>query len=382
MNILLSFLQSEVQHPIPAYSFWQYHIKNGITEAGHTWTEQPNMDWAEGLTYLRREEQELWKAKTWSTFLKWVKKTLKTQKIDLFLSYLYPQQIQPEYIEEIQRLGIPCVNFFCDNVREFTKVPKEFGAFDLNWVPEYKAISLYRKAKINYIHAPMPMWVKPELRNTCIQEKYPVSFIGSKDMQRIRLLGEAVQKGLELEIRGSGWMEGHKKAVNPTSISLVKKAINQIDFVKKYGLYGYYRKWENRSVSYPEHDSLKRAIREKPDFLGYTDITRSSQVTLGINRYPSFKHPISKPDTYSRLRDIEAPMLGACYLTEWTEGLDKMYDLDREISVYRNEDELIEQTKALVRDHARRKSLREKGQKRALDQLSIVHSLKTITNSL
>lgn len=382
MNILLSFLQSQVQHPIPAYSFWEYNIKNGIEEAGHTWVEHPSLDWAEGLTYTKGAEQEAWRNQRWEEFLVWLKQTLKTRKIDLFLSYLYPQQIQQEAIKEIQRLGIPCVNFFCDNVREFSRVPKEFKVFNLNWVPEYKAVKMYQKEKVNYLHAPMPMWVKPELRNTNVNETYPISFIGSKDIQRVRLLGEAIRKGLKLEIRGSGWDSESTPKKVPYHSSLVQKAHNQLSFIKKYGLYGYYRKWEDRSFVYPDQEFWKYSVREKPNFLAYTNITRNSKVTLGINRYPSFKHPLNRPDAYSRLRDIEAPMLGACYLTEWAEGLDLMYDLGQEIEVYHSEDELMEKADLLIKDKSRRQTLREKAQKKALEKLSIVHTLNNITNSL
>ena len=33
-------------------------------------------------------------------------------------------------------------------------------------------------------------------------------------------------------------------------------------------------------------------------------------------------------------------MLGACYLTEWTEGLEHMYELGKEIETYRTAEEL------------------------------------------
>jgi spore maturation protein CgeB len=105
-------------------------------------------------------------------------------------------------------------------------------------------------------------------------------------------------------------------------------------------------------------------------------------ITLGINRYPSFRFPLVKPDTYSRLRDIEAPMLGACYLTEWTEGIDELYDTQNEIAVYRNEAELINKIAELRADHDTRKKLKANGQKRALEKHSIPASLAKIKSKL
>ena len=142
MKIFVSFLQSDNNYPIPAYSFWQHYIKNGIDESGHHWFECPEADWAYGLVPKSSTEHENWKNETWKKTVNWIKEN----PVDLFLSYLYPQQIDAKSIKEIQQIGIPCINFFCDHVREFTSIPSEYKIFDLNWVPEFKAIKMYKKA--------------------------------------------------------------------------------------------------------------------------------------------------------------------------------------------------------------------------------------------
>ena len=119
-----------------------------------------------------------------------------------------------------------------------------------------------------------------------------------------------------------------------------------------------------------------------PAFDQYNELTSRSMITVGINRYPSFHFPFDQPDSYSRLRDIEAPMLGACYLTEWTEGIDELYIPGNEIETYRNADEFIEKVKALQGDHKKRKSLKINGQKRALETHSILSSLNKLLCAL
>ena len=84
-----------------------------------------------------------------------------------------------------------------------------------------------------------------------------------------------------------------------------------------------------------------RHVQPAPRGDDYARVLRESQVCLGVNRYPSLRHPAGRPGTYSRLRDIEAPMVGACYLTEWTEGLDELYEPGVEIEVYRDAAELV-----------------------------------------
>src|SRR5438094_9278569 len=123
MRIFLSCLQSVRPHSIPAYSFWQVYFKRGIEEAGHSWVEVPSVDWAEALTLVSEAKLCTWRDRAWSGTLDFIRRELQAGPIDLFLSYLYPQMVEPGAIREIQGLGVPCVNFFCDNVREFHRVP-------------------------------------------------------------------------------------------------------------------------------------------------------------------------------------------------------------------------------------------------------------------
>jgi hypothetical protein len=382
MRIFLSFLQGKSDYPIPAYSFWQHYIKNGIEEAGDQWVECPEADWAFGLAPKTRSEHIVWKKEAWKKTITW----LKNNKVDLFLSYLYPQQIDVQAIKEIQKTGIPCVNFFCDHVRQYTKLPAEFKVFDLNWVPEFKALKLYKKAGVPYINLPMPVWVEPEKRVYKEEKFKQVTFIGSRDIQRLLLLEELVKNDpdLPLALYGSGWMEKEDTLNSPytENYTFKKKIQFNINFINDYGLKAFMQKLNNRTITYDVSSSLKSKIHDMPNFNEYNALTSESIVTLGINRYPSFRYPISQPDTYSRLRDIEAPMLGACYLTEWTEGIEELYDIENEIAVYTNALDLSKQIKRLVNDADRRKNLKINCQKKALNLHSIPNTLKNIKCSL
>ena len=75
-------------------------------------------------------------------------------------------------------------------------------------------------------------------------------------------------------------------------------------------------------------------------------------------------------------------MLGACYLTEWTEGLDTLYEPGTEIETYRDAAELAAKAQALLADPARRRRMRAAAQRRALSDHSIGRSLARITAQL
>lgn len=111
-------------------------------------------------------------------------------------------------------------------------------------------------------------------------------------------------------------------------------------------------------------------------------MTREAPVVLGVSRVPSPARPLQNPLKYSRLRDIEAPMLGACYLTEWTQGLDKLYDLGVEVESYRSAEELVEKLRMLSSCPKLRFELRRLGQRRALQDHNVCSSIRKIITTL
>lgn len=377
MNIFLSFLQSAVKHPIPAYNFWEFYIKNGIREAGHTFSECPGVDWALGLVPQSKADHLKWKEHAWTKTTEW----LKDNPADLFLSYLNPAQVDITAVKQIKKMGIPCVNFYCDNVREFRNAPAEFSVFDLNWVPEYKAVKLYQKAGYNYINLPMPIWVDPSLRTAVAENNKQITFIGSKDIQRQLFFEDIISKqpDFPLAIYGKGWQGENFEPVLPAAdYSFTNKMAYQFKFIKQHGMLPYLRKLKQRNVPAEISPALKTKVSGTISFEQYNQLTSSSMITVGVNRYPSYNFPLHHPGTYSRLRDIEAPMLGACYLTEYTDGLENLYDLDNEIAVYRDVDSFIAKADLLQHDKKLRKKLKVNGQKRALHDHSIAQSLNKI----
>ena len=383
MRIFLSCLQALKKHKVPAYSFWENYLKQGIEEAGHEWIEALEVDWAEGLVYSPGKELESWREHTWNSTVSQIKKLHQEKPIDLFLSYLFPNQVEPSAVSDIQSLGIPCVNFFCDNVREFTSVPKSYYCFDLHWVPEHKALPMYKQAGLNFFNAAMPVWVPPHQRIYEHPENYGVSFIGSHDVLREALLAEALKLGASLEIRGPGWNSTDNKGKDISPVvnnrNLWKIIANQLNIVAKQGLPTLVWKTTYKLQPRVADEVFTKFVREAVFGVKYQEVTQQSLITLGVNRYPSFHHPVSKPDTYSRLRDIEAPMMGACYLTEWTEGLDQLYELGKEIETYRNSSEMVEKIQQLQASPEKRRNMRYLAQKRALTEHSIVKSLEKIS---
>jgi hypothetical protein len=377
MRIFLASQQALRPHAVPAYSFWEFYFKNALAEAGHEVIEASGVDWAEGLTSMTDEDRRRWLTDTWSRTVEFIRAEQTRQPIGLFLGYLFPNQVDPSAVSAIRALGVPCVNFFCDNVREFTTVPASYRPFDLHWVPEAEAQAMYAAAGLPHLHAPMAMWIPPGYRTPPLQENSDVSFIGSHDLLREDLLGEANELGLRFRLHGAGWRAGGSTAA-PSPGPVWRTLANQVTFLRAHGLKGFAMRATYQRRRHREQAWIDRCWQPALTGDEYFRATRESAVIIGINRYPSFRHSFSHPARYSRLRDIEAPMLGACYLTEDAPGLASLYELGREIETYRDAAELVEKATRLVRDPERRASLRRLGQRRALSDHTIARSLDRI----
>lgn len=385
MTILLSCLQSLRKHSIPAYEFWRSYFVEGCREAGITPLEVPDVDWAEGLSLAHgSEELATWRSKTWEKTVAFAREQRSRGGVDFFLGYLYPWQVEESAVRELQRIGIPCVNFFCDNVREFRRVPETYTPFDLHWVPEYEALAMYRSAGLPHLHAPMPCWIPEHLRILPERDTEPATFIGSADTLRKSLLGTALAAGAKLDVRGPGWGEGSGQSSRGGDRAGRSGSIlsNQLALLKRHGPGALLAKAAD--AMFPLPSSAIPTERVKPAVFGeeYFRVTREAQVTVGVNRVPATRRPLRWPLSYSRLRDIEAPMLGACYLAEWTEGLEFLYEPGREIECYRSAAELTEKLALLAAQPEHRGELRRRGQRRALSEHSVPASLRKVTRVL
>ena len=383
MRIFLICQQSKRSHAVPSYQFWEGYLKHGIEEAGGVWMEAEGVDWAEGLTCADPQALRRWRETAWERTLSEIQRQ-KPSGIDFVLSYLFPGQVDSTAIQAIQSKGIPCVNFFCDNVREFSEMPAEFKPFALQWVPEFEALPIYETAGARHLHLPMPAWVPPERRVWDHPETHGVSFIGSRDPLRERLLSVLLERGVDLKIRGPGWGPASVRLLSPSSDRppLLERLRGESRFLRQEGFPAWFWKlaWSFRR-QVPEA-LFKNHVHELLSPVDYMNVIQESAVTLGINRTPHYRRSWNKPILYSRLRDIEAPMLGACYLTEKTAGLSRLYDLGTEVETYTTADDMAEKIKQLTADRGRRQKLRKAGQRRALAEHSIPRSLERIAASL
>src|SRR5262249_46530363 len=99
-------------------------------------------------------EELAMRAQTTERILEEVREARRQGPVDLFLSYFYNAHFDPAGFDELRRLGIPSVNFYCNSVYQFAHVAAIAARADFSWHPERDARPSYLSIGAN------PIWVQ------------------------------------------------------------------------------------------------------------------------------------------------------------------------------------------------------------------------------
>lgn len=327
-----------------------------------------------------------------------VKRVMHQHGLDLFFAYIWPFQFDPPVFKAIERLGIPTVLLYSDNLNSHTIMDRFAPYFTLTWVPELKAVELYkRRGRTNIIYLPMaanPNFNKPVPREECRD----VVFVGMKNPYRRWLLGSLLTQGLPLEIYGGGWHEtsyyfGLDDPTTPPTyepLSRLERVANRLDqrlsglrALRRYGLRPKLLRKQAMRMG-EEYETLVQP-HASPDPVSHDrlmELYAESRVTLGINHYIDPWYADLYTMTYSRARDLEAPMSGACYLTQYTEELDLFYPEEGIIMTYRAPKELREKAEQLLKDQGLRDRMRARARQFCLEHHTWQHRFQALFKHL
>lgn len=398
MNVFLCCLQSPNRWAIPSYNYWRENFKPSLEALGWDVIEPKGLDLAEPIA---RSRDSAWyrhgRPRLGEALYEAVKSAHEKAGVDLFFSYFFSSHVHPDVLVAIRDLGIPVVNFFCDNMRQFESVRPLVRAVTLNWVPEVEALPAYRALRAPAIH--LPMAVNARFYGFQDGGELPqVSFIGSGDHLRMKLLAPVVSTGLPLRIFGLGWGQepaereagaGDQNADelrHPPALSFWQRRClsmaQHMDRLVRFGPPGEWRYFTARRLK-ARLSPVFRGVVCPP--LGHEEFVRvmsRSAVTLGINRCPHPAYPFDRPMVYSRLRDLEAPLTGACYLTEHSPDIGELFAVGEELLTYLDSADLIEKTYMLLADRALRQRLRENGRRAVLARHTWEHRFRVLFREL
>jgi hypothetical protein len=334
------------------------------------------MDIPGGFT---KEELQIRSALT-QAILQEVRDCLRSGPVDLFLSYFYNCHFDPSGFDELRKLGIPSVNFYCNSIHQFELVDSIASKADFSWHPEKAAQTAYKRAGAN------PVWVQmgadPHIyRPIPSTELQPdACFVGQRYADRDRWLAALVRAGLPLAVYGKGWGEpeeaseshaperdGHPGRVTPKPGSLSSYVAAARQFVREQGviagLVRIAKAARIRAESAENIKTLKPHARGRAESVAVT--LASHAVCLNFSNVWADGRPGSSLVPHVRLRDFEGPMCRTCYLTGHTDEITEFYEVGREIDTYTSEAELVDKVKYYLKHPETAERMREAGWRRA-----------------
>jgi spore maturation protein CgeB len=362
---------------------WSANFYPALRELGHEVIESqvdllPTSSFMSVGDDFRAEELDA-REKTTESILAEVRTASRERPVDLFLSYFYNSHFDPAGFDELRRLGIPSVNFYCNSTHQFELVSAIAAKADFAWHSERDAREKYLAIDAR------PVWVQlgadPNLYHpTNERREAKACFIGQRYADRDRLAAALIRGGVELDLYGSGWGQsnGNHAAVDngkhshlgramPRPGSLVARVQVAGTMLRSEGLVRGARRL-GRQLRYRKATRrldpiLANASRGRANDV--PDVFARYEVVLNFSNVWADARPCSKLIPHVRLRDFEGPMCRTCYLTGHTDEIEAFYDVGAEIDTYRSSEELVDKTRFYLQNPAAAESLREAGYRRA-----------------
>jgi spore maturation protein CgeB len=368
---------------------WSANFYPALRQLGHEIIESqtdlfPTSRFMDVPGDFTREEAEV-RARTTERILDEVRIAHHRSPLDLFLCYFYNSHFDPAGFDDLRRLGVLSVNFYCNSIHQFELVKVAAAKSDFAWHSEKNARQRYLDAGAN------PVWVQmganPDVYHPIhgVQRLPTACFLGQRYADRDRWMVALVRSGVPIAIYGHGWK------LDTDALQLLRP-----DNQEAKGPYlgrerrppGSWRSYldamgENvRSggfISGILRSSRQATYRKKtrdllPLLVGsvrgpakdVTAVFAEHDICLNFSNVWSDGRPGSRLVPHIRLRDFEAPMCRTCYLTGHSDEITEFYDVGREVETYRSPEELVDKIRFYLQHTEAAENLREAGYRRAL----------------
>ena len=330
---------------VPAWRYaevWRRHFYDGLEQAGVTVIRPRDLDfaWARPPQTHDRERAAALRARTSAKLLAQILGA-DGGAPQAVLSCCFSHDLDLDLVDRVRAAGIPWINFFCDSLYAFDWVAALAARTSLNWFVESGAEDRYRALGVPYLRAPYALNPDALPDGSCVTPEHDLLFIGSASRDRIRAAALLRLFGADLQVRGWGWKEALEP--KPSRTTTPSALINRAARAAIRTLLG------ARVGGYLDDGALLEELRR-------------SAVILGLNEGGA------GPDAcrYLKLRDLEFPGMGCCYLAQHHADLADVFELGSEVITFRNPWEAGRLAKDLARHPAECREIGRRARARVL----------------
>lgn len=345
---------------------WYHNFYESLTALGHdVYLFSVNLDkhflHASIPQWLKQHREKL-TDQMWLEF----SEQQKRNRFDLFFGYLCNGFIEYSLLEDIGNLGVPTLNFSCNNIHQFYLVDEISKHVDIAVYSEKTAKQKFDSVGANGVH--MQMAANPDIYHPySIPKEYEVTFAGQRYANRAEYIVDLISNGVDVRAWGPKWTgAGNFNDRRDLAHKLLRlRSIFQVHGVRKGVRYisGYARE---RVTEARIDRMLAGHVGMGLDDEALVKLYSQSKISLGFSTVYEGGLPGGAVSSHVRLRDFEAPMSGAFYLVEHTPEIEEYYEVGKEIECYRSKDELLDKTKYYLRADKAREKIRLAGHRRAL----------------
>jgi spore maturation protein CgeB len=288
-----------------------------------------------------------------------------SQPFDLFFAYLMDGMIEVSVIDEIRRVGVPTCNFSCNNIHQFGLVDDLSNHFDLNLHSERDVADKFRGVGATPFWWPMasnPHYARP----MPVRRQSGLSFVGGSYGMRADYALHLIENGIDLHLYGPRWtLQGRRARAKRRlrrdlalgAAVLAPSLAAQHRYTSEAARIDVERRL---AVTHP--GNVHEPVSDEEVIRLYS----SSRVSLGFLEVFDNHDPSRPALQHLHLREFEAPMSGALYLTNFSDELGEMFELEKEVLVWRNRHELLEKARFYGEHPKAGEKIRKAARRRAL----------------
>ena len=328
------------------------------------------------------EEREV-RARITQSVIEEVREENARTPVDLFLSYFYNAHFDPSGFDELRSLGIPSINFFCNSIYQFELVREIAPKADFSWHAERDAKARYQAAGAN------PLWVQmaadPDVYRPVeeLQREPTAVFVGQRYADRDRLAAAMLRAKIPMALYGPGWKHEPRSHLSeaagndypdlgrsvrtPGSLGAYFDVVRQnwASDGRVSGTIRTLRQFQYRRESQRLTPKFSAVAKGAVPFEEQKRIFSSAELVLNFSNVWVDARPGSALIPHVRLRDFEAPMSRACYLTGESSEIREFYEIGKEIDTYSTAEELVDKARFYLKETQAAENLREAGYRRA-----------------
>jgi len=297
--------------------------------------------------------------------------------VDLFYGYLYSSVAYPETIRLIRQSGVPTVNFSCNNVHQFDLVRNIAPCFDVCVVPEQAALADFKA--VGAVPTRIQLAANPSVYRPYPEPRiHDVTFVGQRYADRAEFLNYLYWHGVDVRAWGAGW-----QARKRLDLAQARAALALIEDERLDGI----RRLVRRSLASRPALAHVGAAAELVDTSAYggprllqRDLVKSfsqSRLSLGFATAGA-SHLSATRLTHLRLREFEAPMSGALYLTEDQPELAEYFEPGKEVLTYVDRQDLLDKTRYYLAHPEEAERIRRAGFLRARQSHTWQHRFREL----